>query len=282
MARRKGGQRLIEMARKGREKREERETTPKPMVAGDPKFRLGPVGPQPPYEAFTWNVAPEKPGLFKKLLSKLLEGRDYSQPVEPNQEKYEKELGEAVKLLEKIEETLSKQSREPETLPSEKPGHKEEVAKLVKDRLADEVEAEAKRKKIRELIHLDNLPKIKALLAEPRKKEKKKRLSETVEAVASEPAVPEGNAFVELEAETMKRFPYPKDDPQMIEIYERIARAFEKEIGAPADFIRNEAIHTLIHSRVDPAFNKFYDDIVLINPEDAEVEEFTGKLQGEE
>ena len=249
------------------------------MVAGDPKFRLGPVGPQPPYEAFTWNVASEKPGFFKKLLSKLTEGRDYSQPVEPKQEKYEKELGEAVNLLEKIEKTLSKQSREPETLPSEKPGHKEEVAKRVKDRL---VEEEAKRKKIRELIHLDNLPKIKALLAEPRKKEKKKRLSETVEAVASEPAVSEGNAFVELEAETVKRFPYPKDDPQMIEIYERIARAFEKEIGAPADYIRNEAIHTLIHSRVDPAFNRFYDDIVLINPEDAEVEEFTGKLQGEE
>ena len=151
---------------------------------------------------------------------------------------------------------------------------------------AEPIRAELKKHRYETNKHTDGNPKQSylppQLLAEPRKKEKTKRLSETVEAVASEPAVPEGNAFVELEAETMKRFPYPKDDPQMIEIYERIARAFEKEIGAPADYIRSEAIHTLIHSRVDPAFNKFYDDIVLINPEGDEVEEFTGKLQGEE
>ena len=41
-------------------------------------------------------------------------------------------------------------------------------------------------------------------------------------------------------------------------------------------YIRNEAIHTLIYSRADPAFNKFYDNITLVNPEDGEVEEFTG------
>jgi len=269
MARKKGGQLLMEMARKGRQRKV---ADSKPMVAGDPKFRLGPVGPEEPYEAFNWDAAPESPGLFRKLLSKLTESRDYSQPVEPRQEALEKELGEAKRLLEKLEKVLSKQSTEAEPLPSELPGHKEEVAKRVKDRL---VEEEAKRKKIRELIHLDNLPEIKALLAKPRKKEKKKRAAETIEAVAAEPAE---NAFTELEAETMKRFPYPKDDQQMLEIYERIARAFEQEIGAPADYIRNEAIHTLIHSRVDPAFNKFYDSIGLVD-ESGDVETFTGEIE---
>ena len=68
----------MEMARKGRERREAKAFDPKPRVAGEPKFRLGPVGPEEPYEALDLTVAPERPGFFKKLLSKLTEGRDYS------------------------------------------------------------------------------------------------------------------------------------------------------------------------------------------------------------
>ena len=273
MARKKGGQQLMEMARKGRKSTAE----PKPQVAGEPKFRLGPVGSEGPAEAFDWDVAPESPGFLKRLLSKLLEGRDYSQPVEPRQEELEAELGEAKALLKKIEDRFKKVkefSKEPEVLPSEMPGHKERVAKEVK---AQRVEDDAKRKKIREQfapIRLENIPELNEPLPKVRKEEKKERVAKAVEEVGD-------NAFDELEDETMKLYPYPTD-PQLIGIYDQIARGFEKEIGAPDDFIRSEAVHTLIHSRVDPAFNKFYDNITLINPEDGEVEEFTGKLQGEE
>ena len=160
-------------------------------------------------------------------------------------------------------------------MPSERPGHKEEVAKRVKDRL---VEEEAKRKRIRELIHLDNLPEIKALLAKPRKTEKKKRVAEAVETVTAEPEESAENAFMQLEAATMKQFPYPKDDQQMIDFYGVLARAFEKEIGAPDEYIRSKAIHTLIHSRVDPAFNKFFDNLAL-KEEGGELEVFTKETE---
>jgi hypothetical protein len=276
MPRKKGGQKLMEMARKGRKSTVE----PKPQVAGEPKFRLGPVGPEEPAEAFDWDVAPERPGFLKRLLSKLLEGRDYSQPVEPRQAELEKDLGEAKELLKRIEERakrIEKHSKGPSVLPSEMPGHKERVAKEVKAR---RVEEDAKRKKIREQfapIRLENIPELNQPIPKARKVEKKERVAEAVEKVTTDMS-----AFKKLEAETMKLYPYPADDPQIIEIYDHIARGFEKEIGAPADYIRSEAIHTLIHSRVDPAFNKFYDNITLINQGDGEVEEFTGKLQGEE
>lgn len=275
MARKKGGEKLMEMARKGRKSTAE----PKPQVAGEPKFRLGPVGPEEPAEAFDWDVAPESPGFLKRLLSKLLEGRDYSQPVEPRQAELEKDLGEAKELLKRIEERakrIEEHSKGPSVLPSEMPGHKERVAKEVKTK---RVEDDAKRKKIREQfapIRLENIPELNEPLPKARKAEKKERVAKAVEEAEG------GNAFAELEAETMKLYPYPSDDRQMIGIYEQIARGFEKEIGAPADYIRSEAVHTLIYSRADPAFNKFYDNITLVNPEDGEVEEFTGKLQGEE
>jgi len=263
---------LMEMARKGRKRTAE----PKPQVAGQPKFRLGPVGPEEPAEAFDWDVAPESPGFLKRLLSKLTEGRDYSQPVEPRQAELEAELGEAKELLKQIEERfkrIEKHSKGPSVLPTEMPGHKERVAKEVKK---ERVDRDAKRKRIREQfapIRLENIPELNQPIPKARKAEKEERVAKAVEDVSK--------AFIELEAATMKRFPYPSDDKQMVEIYERIARGFEKEIGAPADHIRSEAIHTLIHSRVDPAFNKFYDNITLVNPDDGEVEEFTGKLQGE-
>ena len=265
----------MEMARKGRKSTAE----PKPQVAGEPKFRLGPVGPEEPAEAFDWNVAPESPGILERLLSKLTESRDYSQPVEPRQAELEAELGEAKDLLKQIEDRfkkIEKFSKEPDVLPSEMEGHKERVAKEVK---AQRVEDDAKRKKIREQfapIRLENIPELNEPLPEVRKEEKKERVAKALEEVEGE------NAFAELEAETMKLYPYPSDDHQMISIYDQIARGFEKEIGAPADVIRSEAIHTLIHSRADPAFNKFYDNITLVNPDDGEVEEFTGKLQGED
>lgn len=275
MARAKGGQQLMEMARRGQRK----QTDPKPKVAGESKFRLGPVGPQEPAEAFDWNVAPESPGFLKRLISKLVGARDYSQPVEPRQAELEAELGEAKELLKQIDKRfkkIEKFSKGPEVLPSEMEGHKERVAKEVK---AKRVEDDAKRKKIREQfapIRIENIPELNEPLPKVRKAEKKETVAKAVEE-----ATTDMSAFAKLEAETMKRFPYPTD-PQIIGIYEHIARGFEKEIGAPADYIRNEAIHTLIHSRMDPAFNKFYDDIVLINQDDGEVEEFTGKLQGEE
>tara|TARA_R110001592_G_scaffold359581_1_gene666416 strand:+ start:416 stop:1240 length:825 start_codon:yes stop_codon:yes gene_type:complete len=274
MARKKGGEKLIEMARKGQRK----QTDPKPKVAGEPKFRLGPVGPEGPAEAFDWNVAPESPGILERLLSKLTKGGDYSQPVEPRQAELEAELGEAKDLLKQIEDRfkkIEKFSKEPDVLPSEMEGHKERVAKEVK---AQRVEDDAKRKKIRKQfapIRLENIPELNEPLPKVRKEKKKERVAKAVEEVEGE------DAFIKLEAETMKLHPYPSDDHQIISIYEQIARGFEKEIGAPADYIRNEAIHTLIHTRVDPAFNKFYDNITLINPEDGEVEEFTGELQGE-
>jgi hypothetical protein len=275
MPRIKGGQKLLEMARKGRKKVGE----PKPQVAGEPKFRLGPVGPEEPYEALDWNVAPESPGFLKRLLSRLTEGRDYSQPVEPRQAELEKELGEAKELLKQIEERfkrIEKHSKGPEVLPTEMAGHKERVAKEVKAR---RVEEDAKRKKIREQfapIRLENIPELNEPIPKARRAGKKERVAEAVDESQME------DAFAELEAATMKRFPYPSGDKQMIGIYEQIARGFEKEIGAPADYYyRNEAIHTLIHSRADPAFNKFYDNIYLYGEDDGVVEEFTGKLEGE-
>ena len=274
MARKKGGQQLMEMARKGRKSTVE----PKPQVAGEPKFRLGPVGSEPPAEAFDWDVAPESPGFLRRLLNKLLEGRDYSQPVEPRQEELEKELGEAKDLLKRIEERakrIEKHSKGPSVLPTEMPGHRERVAREVK---AERVDRDAKRKKIREQfapIRLENIPELNQPIPKARTAEKKKRVADAVDKVGE-------NAFAELEAETMKVYPYPTDDPQIIGIYDQIARGFEKEIGAPANAIRSEAIHTLIHSRADPAFNKFYDNIYLYGKDDGVVEEFTGKLQGEE
>tara|TARA_R110002096_G_scaffold243766_1_gene435883 strand:- start:1290 stop:2111 length:822 start_codon:yes stop_codon:yes gene_type:complete len=273
MARKKGGQKLMEMSRKAQLK----QTEPKPKVAGESKFRLGPVGPEGPAEAFDWNVAPESPGILERLLSKLTESRDYSQPVEPRQAELEAELGEAKDLLKQIEKRFKKIeqfSKGPEVLPSEMAGHKERIAKEVK---AQRVEDDAKRMKIREQfapIRLENIPELNQPIPKVRKAEKEERVAEVVAEVDGE------DAFVKLEAETLKIYPYPTD-PQLIGIYEQIARGFEKEIGAPDDYIRNEAIHTLIHTRVDPAFNKFYDNITLINPEDGEVEEFTGELQKE-
>ena len=273
MARKKGGQKLMEMAQKGRK----RTADPKPQVAGEPKFRLGPVGPEEPAEAFDWNVAPERPGILERLLSKLGGGRDYSQPVEPRQEELEAELGEAKDLLKKIEDRFKKIkdfSKGPEVLPSERPGHKERLANEVR---LKRVELDAKRKKIREQfapIRLENIPELNVPPPKVRKAAKEERVADAVDQVGE-------NAFAELEAETLKLYPYPTEDHQMISIYDQIARGFETEIGAPADVIRSEAIHTLIHSRADPAFNKFYDNITLINPDDGEVEEFTGKLEGE-
>ena len=217
---------MMEMARRGRKRTAE----PKPQVAGEPKFRLGPVGSEPPAEAFDWDVAPESPGILERLLSKLTESRDYSEPVEPRQEELEAELGEAKDLLKKIEDRfkkIEKFSKEPEVLPSEMEGHKERVAKEVK---AKRVEDDAKRKKIREQfapIRLENIPELKEPLPKVRKEEKKERVAKAVEEVGE-------NAFDELEDETMKLYPYPTD-PQLIGIYDQIARGFEKEIGAPAD-----------------------------------------------
>ena len=180
-------------------------------------------------------------------------------------------------MLKQIEERfkrIEKHTKGPSILPTEMPGHKERVAKEVK---AKRVERDAKRKKIREQfapIRLENIPELNQPIPKARKAEKKERVADAVDKVGE-------NAFEELEAETLKLYPYPTDDPQIIGIYDQIARGFEKEIGAPANVIRSEAIHTLIHSRADPAFNKFYDNIALINRDDGEVEEFTGKLQGE-
>jgi hypothetical protein len=282
MARRKGGQQLMAMALKGREKKEARESDPKPRVAGQTRFRLGPVGPPPPYEAFTWNVAPEKPGPLRKLLDKLIGSRDYSQPVEPKQEEYEKELGEAKKLLNQIEDALAKQSKEPEPLPSELPGHEKKLGKLAKEIKENLIEEEAKRKRIRKLIDLENLPEIRAVLEESRREEKKERTATAIEeapAVEDVAALEEGaQKFLEVEAETLKAFPYPEDDKQMLAIYEKIARAFEKEIGLPENFVENRTVHTLVHSRADKAFNKFFDNL-SIGFDGGEVEEFEGEVE---
>ena len=260
---------MMEMAQRGRKRTAE----PMPQVAGEPKFRLGPVGPEEPAEAFDWDVAPERPGILERLLSKLTEGRDYSQPVEPRQAELEAELGEAKDLLKQIEKRfkkIEKFSKGPSVLPSEMEGHKERVAKEVKK---ERVDRDAKRKKIREQfapIRLENIPELNEPIPKARKAAKEERVADAVDKVGE-------NAFAELEAETLKLYPYPTDDHQMIGVYDQIARGFEKEIGAPADVIRSEAIHTLIYSRADPAFNKFYDNITLVNPDDGEVEEFTGE-----
>ena len=258
---------MMEMARKGRKSAAD----PKPRVAGEPKFRLGPVGPEGPAEAFDFTVAPESPNLLQKLLSKLVGARDYSQPVEPRQKALERELGEAQRLLDQISEALSRQSKGPEELPSAK--------KEIQNELIDK---EAKRKRIRKAVAPKEPEPVKVKEPEPEKpsvileaarrlKEKKARIAEAAEAAATEPVA---TAFDELEAATMKQFPYPQD-AEMIQIYEQLARSFEKELGAPENYIRPEAVHTLIHSRVDPAFNKFYDSIVLVDEEGGEVE-FTG------
>ena len=120
--RKKGGQRLMEMARRSRSKAATKQEA-KPAVAGSDRLRLGPVGDKPMFENFNfYSIASdpkEEGGLLQKMLQVFKGDRDYSQPVNPDQEKQEKELGEAVSLLKSIETGLGKITPTTTKLPSE-------------------------------------------------------------------------------------------------------------------------------------------------------------------
>ena len=155
----------MEMALRGRSKPAKKQEA-KPAVAGSDRLRLGPVGDKPMFENFNYYSIGADPkeegGLLQKMLKVFKGDRDYSKPVNPDQEKQEKELGEAVSLLKSIETGLGKITPSTTKLPSE---DKEAM-----------LERGMKRRLIREMIDLDNLPEIKEAAAKIRRDKKKARL----------------------------------------------------------------------------------------------------------
>jgi hypothetical protein len=231
----KGGERLLELTKKATRKREGKKQEKKPPVAGSDRLRLGPVGDRPMFENFNYysvgEGSKEEGGLLKKMLEAFKGDRDYSQPINPEQDRQDNELGEAVKLLESIEKGLGK------ITPSE--------TKLPSDDKEKMMQADLRRKQIRELIDLDNLPEIKEAAAKLRKSAKKKRLSKAVDTVDREgiqkqlDTLQSGisqqkedlsledtmQGLADLEKETFERFPYP-EDPRMIEVYTEIGKMY--------------------------------------------------------
>ena len=266
--RKKGGQRLMEMARRGRSKAATKQEA-KPAVAGSDRPRLGPVGDKPMFENFNYYSIASDPkeerGLMKKVLQVLKGDRDYSKPVNPDQEKQEKELGEAVSLLKSIETGLGKITPSTTKLPSE-----DKEAMLEKG---------MKRRLIRELIDLDNLPEIKEAAAKIRRDKKKARLKTVTDTVDREAVMqkltdlesaigdPDEDSFEktmqgldDIQRETFERFPYPEDKPQMIAVYREIGKMYGEEIGVGS--IPPERVHLLIYAEgLDPNFKKFFDGL---------------------
>ena len=263
----------MEMARRSKKEPAKKEPVKKqeakPAVAGSDRLRLGPVGDKPMFENFNYySIAAdpkEEGGLLQKMLKVFKGDRDYSQPVNPDQEKQEKELGEAVSLLKSIETGLGKITPSTTKLPSE---DKEAM-----------LERGMKRKLIRELIDLDNLPEIKETAAKIRRDKKRARLktvTDTIDRKAIkqklkdlEAAIgdPDDDSFektmqglADIERETFKRFPYPEDKPQMIQVYREIGRMYGEEIGVGS--IPPERVHLLIYAEgLDPNFKKFFDGL---------------------
>jgi hypothetical protein len=266
--RKKGGQKLMEMARRGRSKTATKQEA-KPAVAGSDRLRLGPVGDKPMFENFNYYSIASDPkeegGLMQKVLQVFKGDRDYSQPVNPDQEKQEKELGEAVSLLKSIETGLGKITPSTTKLPSE-----DKEAMLEKG---------MKRRLIRELIDLDNLPEIKEAAAKIRRDKKRARLSTVTDTVDKEAVMqkltdlesaigdPDSDSFeatmqglADIERETFERFPYPEDKPQMIAVYREIGKMYGEEIGVGS--IPPERVHLLIYAEgLDPNFKKFFDGL---------------------
>ena len=264
----KGGQRLMEIARRSKKEPAKKQEA-KPAVAGSDRLRLGPVGDKPMFENFNYYSIASDPkeegGLMQKMLKVFKGDRDYSQPVNPDQEKQEKELGEAVSLLKSIETGLGKITPSTTKLPSE---DKEAV-----------LERGMKRRLIRELIDLDNLPEIKEAAAEIRRDKKKARLRAVTDTVDKEAVMqkltdleaaigdPDSDSFeatmqglADIERETFKRFPYPEDKPQMIAVYREIGKMYGEEIGVGS--IPPERVHLLIYAEgLDPNFKKFFDGL---------------------
>ena len=271
----KGGERLLELSRRATRKREEKKQDKKPPVAGSDKLRLGPVGDRPMFENFNYysvgEGSKEEVGLLEKMLKAFKGDRDYSQPINPEQDRQDNELGEAVKLLESIEKGLGK------ITPSE--------TKLPSDDKEKMMQADLRRKQIRELIDLDNLPEIKEAAAKLRKSAKKKRLSKAVDTVDREgiqnklDTLQSGisqqkedlsledtmRGLADLERETFERFPYP-EDPRMIEVYTEIGKMYAEEIGVAP--IPPNKIHLLIYAEnLDPNFKKFFNNLGIENEE---------------
>ena len=266
--RKKGGQKLMEMALRGRSKPAKKQEA-KPAVAGSDRLRLGPVGDKPMFENFNYySIAAdpkEEGGLLQKMLKVFKGDRDYSQPVNPDQERQEKELGEAVSLLKSIEKGLGKITPSTTKLPSE---DKEAM-----------LERGMKRKLIRELIDLDNLPEIKEAAAKIRRDKKRARLKTVADTVDREAVMqklkdleaaigdPDDDSFEktmqgldDIERETFERFPYPEDKPQMIQVYREIGRMYGEEIGVGS--IPPERVHLLIYAEgLDPNFKKFFEGL---------------------
>ena len=271
----KGGERLLELSKKATRKREEKKQEKKSPVAGSDRLRLGPVGDRPMFENFNYysvgEGSKEEGGLLKKMLEAFKGDRDYSQPINPEQDRQDNELGEAVKLLESIEKGLGK------ITPSE--------TKLPSDDKEKMMQADLRRKQIRELIDLDNLPEIKEAAAKLRKSAKKKRLSKAVDTVDREgiqkqlDTLQSGiskqeedfsledtmRGLADLERETFERFPYP-EDPRMIEVYTEIGKMYAEEIGVAP--IPPNKIHLLIYAEnLDPNFKKFFNNLGIENEE---------------
>ena len=103
----KCGEKLLELSRRATKEREERKKGKKTPVAGSDRLRLGPVGDRPMFENFNYysvgEGSKEEGGLLEKMLKAFKGDRDYSQPINPEQDRQDNELGEAVKLLESIE-----------------------------------------------------------------------------------------------------------------------------------------------------------------------------------
>ena len=271
----KGGERLLELSKKATRKREEKKQEKKSPVAGSDRLRLGPVGDRPMFENFNYysvgEGSKEEGGLLKKMLEVFKGDRDYSQPINPEQDRQDNELGEAVKLLESIEKGLGK------ITPSE--------TKLPSDDKEKMMQADLRRKQIRELIDLDNLPEIKEAAAKLRKSAKKKRLSKAVDTVDREgiqkqlDTLQSGiskqeedfslentmQGLADLERETFERFPYP-EDPRMIEVYTEIGKMYAEEIGVAP--IPPNKIHLLIYAEnLDPNFKKFFNNLGIEDEE---------------
>jgi len=258
----------MEMARKGRSKAATKQEA-KPAVAGSDRLRLGPVGDKPMFENFNYySIAAdpkEEGGLLQKMLQVFKGDRDYSQPVNPDQEKQEKELGEAVSLLKSIEAGLGKITPSTTKLPSE---DKEAM-----------LERGMKRRLIREMIDLDNLPEIKEAAAKIRRDKKRARLKAVTDTVDRKAVMqkltdleaaigdPDDDSFektmqglADIERETFERFPYPEDKPQMIQVYREIGRMYGEEIGVGS--IPPERVHLLIYAEgLDPNFKKFFEGL---------------------
>ena len=271
----KGGEKLLELSKKATRKREEKKQEKKSPVAGSDRLRLGPVGDRPMFENFNYysvgEGSKEEGGLLKKMLEAFKGDRDYSQPINPEQDRQDNELGEAVKLLESIEKGLGK------ITPSE--------TKLPSDDKEKMMQADLRRKQIRELIDLDNLPEIKEAAAKLRKSAKKNRLKKAVDTVDREgiqkqlDTLQSGisqqkedlsledtmQGLADLEKETFERFPYP-EDPRMIEVYTEIGKMYAEEIGVAP--IPPNKIHLLIYAEnLDPNFKKFFNNLGIEDEE---------------